>query len=148
MRKLTIKREKSFVACMGRMKIFIEDRVAGDTTINGIPCKKIGNLGNGEEKTFEIDDQAAKIFVIADSLSKGYCSELYELPEGQEDIVLTGKNRFNPITGNAFRFDNNESEAAKENRKRGTGRGVGVFIASIVIGVAVGVSLALMFILL
>lgn len=148
MRKLTIQRTKSFVACLGRMKIYIEDRVTGDTTINGVPCKKIGDLGNGEERTFEIGEEAAKIFVIADSLSKGYCSELYELPEGKEDIVLTGKNRFNPITGNAFRFDNNESEAAKENRKRGTGKGVGVFIASIVIGAAVGVLVALMFILL
>ena len=133
---------------MGRMKVYLEDRVTGDTTINGIPCKKIGDLGNGEERTFEIDEQAAKVIVIADSLSKNYCSELYELPEGNEDIVLTGKNRFNPITGNAFRFDNNESEAAKENRKRGIGRGVGVFIASIVVGIAVGVLVAVMFILL
>lgn len=138
MRKLTIRRTQSFVACLAKAKVYIEDRVAGDTTINKVPCRKLGEVRNGEAQTFEIADEALKVFVIADALSKSYCSDMYELPEGQEDIVLTGQNRFNPVVGNAFRFDNNNSEAAKANRKRGIGIGVGVFIASIAVGFAVG----------
>ncbi len=43
-----------------------------------------------------------------DALSKNYCNDFYALPEGTEDISLTGRNCFNPGTGNAFRFDNND----------------------------------------
>ena len=91
MRKLTIKRTKSFVACLMKMKVYIEDHVAGEIFINNIPCRKIGEIKSGEEKTFEIGDQPAKVFVIADKLSKNYCNEFYEIPGGQEDIYLSGK---------------------------------------------------------
>ena len=138
MRKLTIKRTKSFVACLMKIKIYIEDRTAGDFTINDIPCRKLGDLKNGEEKTFEIGEQAAKVFVIIDNLSKNYCNEFYELPEGQEDIYLSGKNRFNPASGNAFRFDNNESADALANRKSGTRKGLVVLIVALAVGVVVG----------
>ena len=101
-------------------------------------CRKIGELKNGEEKTFQIDDRAAKVYVIFDTLSKGYCNEFYQLPEGQEDIRLTGKCKFNLFAGNAFRFDNNDNPAARENIKRTTRRGVPIIIISVIVGVAVG----------
>ena len=86
MRKLTIKRNKSFVGCLGTMKIYIESAVGAECFINDVPCRKLGTLKNGEEKTFEIDNAAAKVFVIADQLSKKYCNEFYKLP-----LRLTGK---------------------------------------------------------
>ena len=138
MRKLTIKRTKSFVACLMKVKIYIEDQYSSEMVINDTPCRKLGDLKNGEEKTFEIDEKAAKIFVIADKMSKDYCNEFYELPEGYEDITLSGKNHFNPANGNAFRFDNNESENALANRKRGTRKGTIVMIVAIIIGIAIG----------
>jgi hypothetical protein len=36
--------------------------------INNIRCRKLGELKNNEEKTFEIDENQAKVFVIADKL--------------------------------------------------------------------------------
>ena len=66
MRNLTIKREKTFVGSLGTLKIYIEDPNAGDTTINDTVCRKLGDLKNGEEKTFPVEDRAAKLFVIAD----------------------------------------------------------------------------------
>ena len=138
MRKLTIKRTKTFVACLAKMKVYIEDHVSSEITISDVPCRKLGDLKNGEEKTFEIGNEAARVFVIADGLSKDYCNDFYELPDGSEDIVLTGKNRFNMATGNAFRFDNNESQAALENRKRGTNKGSIVMIVAIVVGAIIG----------
>ena len=142
MRKLTIKRRKTFVACLMKLKVYIEDPSAGELTINGVACRKLGDIKNGEEKTFEIGEQAARVFVIADTLSKNYCNEFYELPERQDDISLSGKNCFNPANGNAFRFDNNTSAAALENRKRGLKKGVVVLIVSIVVGAAVGFLIA------
>lgn len=138
MRNLTIKRTKSFVACLVKLKIYIEDPVSSDIVINNIPCRKLGELKNGEEKAFEISERAAKVFVIADRLSKDYCNEYYQLPEGEWDIALTGRNKFNPAGGNAFRFDNNDSAEVKANRKKGTTIGLMVLIAAVVVGLVVG----------
>ena len=130
MRNLTIKREKSFVGSLAKMKIYIEDPTSNEMRINDIPCRKIGDLKNGEEKVFQIDEQKAKIFVIADNLSKNYCNEYYQLPEGQKNIFLSGKNKLSPANGNAFRFDNNESEESIANRKSGARKGMLILIIS------------------
>ncbi len=138
MRNVTIKRTKRFVGCAGKMKVCIEDMTAPDLIINNIPCRTLGTLKNGEEKTFPIGEEARRLFVIAGSMSKSFCNDLYELPEGSDDLFLSGKNKFNPANGNAFRFDNNESESAIANRKKGTIKGLIVLIASIVVGLIVG----------
>ncbi len=142
MRNLTIKREKSFVGSLAKMKIYIEDPTSNEIRINDTPCRKVGDLKNGEEKTFQIGEQEAKVFVIADKLSKDYCNEYYQLPEGQDDIILSGKNKFNPANGNAFRFDNNESVGIATNRKHGTRKGLLILIATVAVGAVVGYSIA------
>lgn len=147
MRNLTIKRGKSFVGSLAKMKIYIEDPTSNEMRINDIPCRKIGDLKNGEEKVFQIDEQKAKIFVIADNLSKNYCNEYYQLPEGQKNIFLSGKNKLSPATGNAFRFDNNESEESIAYRKSGARKGILILIIAIIVGVVAGylISSALFF---
>ena len=117
-RNLTIKRRKKTVACLGTLKIYIEDPMCCDLMINNVACRKLGTLKNGEEKTFQIDKGALKVFVIADTLSKNYCNEYYQLPEGGEDVFLSGENKFNPASGNAFRFDNNDNTETVANRKK------------------------------
>ena len=138
MRNLTVKRTKSFVGCVGKLKVYIEDPASQEILLGNAYCRKLGELKNGEEKTFQIDDRAAKVYVIFDELSKGYCNEFYQLPEGQEDIRLTGKCKFNLFAGNAFRFDNNDNPEARENIKRTTRKGMPVIIISVILGVAVG----------
>lgn len=138
MRNLTIKRTKGFVGCLAKMKIYIQDPTSNEILINNTPCRKIGDLKNGEEKTFQIEEKEAKVFVIADKLSKNYCNEYYQLPDGQEDIFLSGKNKFNLANGNAFRFDNNESEEIIANRKHGTRKGALVLILVAAIGAVAG----------
>ena len=49
MRKLTIKRAKSFVASLTKVKVYIEDQLSNELTINNVPCRKLGNIKNGEE---------------------------------------------------------------------------------------------------
>ena len=118
MRNLTIKRMKSFVACLCKMKVYIEDSESNEIIINNTPCRKLGELKNGEEKTFYITGKSSKIFVIADAFSKSFCNEYYQLPSGNEDITLSGKNKFDLTTGNAFRFDNNDSPEIAASRKK------------------------------
>ena len=140
MRKLTIKRQKSFVACLGKMKVYIEDANSPELEIDGISYRKLGTLGNGQEVTFEIGSQAARICVIADKMSRNLCNEVYPLPEGEEDICLTGKNHYNPATGNPFYFDGVTDPTVLANRKKKSFRFVLIFIAAIVIGVIAGLA--------
>ena len=138
MRNLTIKRTKSFVGCAVKMKVYIEDPNSQEIIIRNIPCRKIGDLKNGEEKTFQITEEAAKVFVIADKLSKDYCNEFYQLSPGQEDVSLSGKNKYNPANGNAFLFDNNTNAEALQNRKKGTKKGIVILCVAAIVGAIVG----------
>ncbi len=138
MRNLTIKRTKSFVGCLAKMKIYVEDPTSNEICINNTPCRKIGDLKNGEEKTFQISEQEVKVFVIADKLSKNFCNEFYQLSAGQEDVFLSGKNKFNPANGNAFLFDNNANEEAQQNRKNSSKKGLLIICAAAIIGAIVG----------
>ena len=138
MRNLTITRTKSFVGCLGKIKVYIEDALHSDLYINDVPCRKLGDLKNGEQKTFAVENESLKVFVIADKLSKNFCNEYYQLPAGDEDIALSGKNRYNPAVGNPFRFDNNENPDAIANRKRGRGIGFGILIVAIIVGFLLG----------
>lgn len=133
MRKLTIKRKKSFVASLAKLKVYIEDP-AGELDITGIKCRLLGTLANGEEKSFYIEENAAKVFVIADKMSRDYCYDCRNLPEGNEDIYLTGKNAFNPATGNAFRFEGGTDEEVAKRHKESKKGGLIVLITAIVIG--------------
>lgn len=134
MRNLTIERRKSVVGSLAKMKVYIEDATVNELTINGIPCRKLGELKNNETKTFEIDTPAATLFVIAGKTSTSFCNECYALPEGEKDIALSGQNRFNPAAGNAFRFDNNDTADSVQNRKRTTRKGVIVLCIALVVG--------------
>lgn len=134
MRKLTIQRIKSVVACMGRMQVYIEDPVTGDLVINGILCRKLGELKNGEEKSFGIGEGTAKVFVIADQLSRNFSNDFYQLPPGGGDVFLSGKNRFNPVAGNPFIFNNNRNARALENRRKTVHKGWILLAASVLAG--------------
>jgi len=138
MRKLTVKRHSSFIGRFVKAKIYIEDNYSAELVINGVPCRKLGELKNNEEKTFDIGDEQAKVYVIADKLSKEYCNDFYQLAEGQEDVVLTGKNTFNLAGGNAFRFDNNHTAEALKNRKNNSKKGVVVLCVAVIVGVLIG----------
>ncbi len=140
MRTLTLKREKSFVGCLAKMKVFIEDP-QGDTFIGKSPCRLLGILKNGEEGKYEITNNSAKVFVIADLISKDWCNDFYQLEAGEEDIVLTGKNKFNPATGNSFIFDNNTNEESLSNRKKSRRNGWIILVCAAVIGFVLGLSL-------
>ncbi len=138
MRNLTIKRQKSFVASLMKVQVYIEDYTCQDTVIKDVPCRKLGSLKNNEEKTFAIGDNEAKVFVIGDKLSKGFCNDYYTVPAGIEDIYLTGKNRYNPLNGNAFLFDGVTDEEALKNRKKSKKIGTIVLIVAVIVGFLLG----------
>ncbi len=143
MRYLTIQRNKSFVACLMKVKVYIEDPNSSEIKIQGVPCRKIGELKNGEQQTFMIGDEKLRIYVIADKLSKNYCCDFYEVPEGTENIFLSGACKYNPLSGNAFRFDGIPTEEMKYRRKHGIKKGIAVFAIALVIGIIIGLATTL-----
>lgn len=138
MRKLTIKREKSFVGCLGTMKIYIEDQASSELTVNGVGCRKLGDLKNGEEKSFEIGCEAVRIFVIGDKLSKDTFYEVWQLEAGEEDVYLAGRNKYNPAAGNMFRFNGNANAETIAARKKGTKRGILILVLAFIGGIIIG----------
>ena len=138
MRNLTIKRNKSFVGCAAKDLVYIRDYQKPEITIEGVPCRKLGQLKNGEEQTFTIADEEQQIFLIVDLLSKERCNASITIPEGQEDVSLSGKHHFS-LGSNPFRFDGvqlPEAEIAKQ--KKNNRKGAIIMIAAIVIGVVIG----------
>ena len=104
MRSLTVKRNKSFAGFLGKVQVYIAD-ANGELDISGQRCRKLGDLKNGEEKAFSIDDAATTIFAIGDISTKDFCMDFKPVPEGNEAVRLTGKVILDPQRGNPFAFD-------------------------------------------
>ncbi len=142
MRNLTITRRKSFVGCIMKDQVYIRDEQAKEITIDGVPCRKIGDIKNGESKTFQIDEGEQQIFLIVDKTSKDHCNACVTIPEGQEDISLSGIHKFY-FGSNPFRFDGvqlTEEQLAKQ--KKNNRKGAVIMIAASIIGLAIGLFLS------
>lgn len=141
MRNLTITRRKSYVGCIMKDQVFIRDAYASEITIDGVPCRKIGDIKNGETKTFQIDEGEQQIFLIADKVSKDYCNATVTIPQGQEDVTLSGVHKF-VFGSNPFCFDGiAQTPAQLEKQKKNNRKGSVIMVAAVAIGVAVGLFL-------
>lgn len=138
MRRLWIQRRKAAAASLMAMKVYIEDPESGDTDINGVLCRKLGLLKNGRKAHFTIGEESRKVFVVADKVSRNLYNEFVQLPEGRDDIFLSGRNYLRPSSGNPFRFDGTEEEEVLENRKRVAGIGSVILVIAILMGIAGG----------
>lgn len=105
MRNLTVKREKTFVGCAMSVFIYVEDEENKDEMIKGVPCRRLGSVNNNREETFSIPNEEVKIFAIIDTLSKEWCNDMIVIPEGTEDVTISGKCKFSLFKGNPFVFN-------------------------------------------
>ena len=143
MRRLWITRRKATAACAAKMKVYIEDPEEGELEIDGILCRKLGEVKNDQKKHFSIGTESAKVFVVADRLSRNLYNEFVQIPAGQEDVFLSGRNYFNPGAGNPFRFDGVEQEETLENRKKVSGRGTAIIVTAIIVGILAGAAIGI-----
>ena len=100
MRKLTIKRRKTIVASLMKVKIYIVDENDCQRVIMGYPCKEIGRLKNNSELVIEIDNNEHRIFADVDVYA-----DMIIIPAGEEDVIISGKNVYSPFKGNPFVLD-------------------------------------------
>lgn len=105
MRTLTIKRNKSFAGFLGKMHVYVADAASNELTIKGTPCRKLGELKNGEQKSFQIETCQTTVFVIGDASTKEFCVDSMTIPAGTAEVQLTGKVCLDPQRGNPFAFD-------------------------------------------
>lgn len=104
-RYVNIKREKTFVASLMKVKFYIQVPANPELVINNIPCRYLGTLKNGEENKFIIGNDGGQLFAIIDTASKDWCNDSIFIPQGEQDIFVSGKPRFNPFKGNPFKFN-------------------------------------------
>lgn len=138
MRRLWITRRKASAARHAKMNVYIEDPENGDVEIDGTYCRKLGELKNDQQKRFTIGTEAAKICVIADKLSKDLSGEFVEIPEGEDDVFLTGRNCMG--SGNPFRFDDDAEEDVPENRKKSGRKALVILAVAVILGILAGVA--------
>jgi len=137
MRKLFIRREKSFVGCLGKYKVYLQDENSNDLKIKKEKYRKLGVLKNGKDACFEIPNEEAKLYVIAGKTSKGFCNDMIKLPSGEADIYLVGKSSYNPFKGNPFRFSNPITEEMLQNRKS-TNKVIAFWVAFYIVCIVAG----------
>ena len=140
MRFLIIKRLKSFAASMKSMQVYVEDYEHGDAVIGGTPCRRLGALKNGEEKSFKINEAATGVYVVSDALANdasgnGYCA----IPAGRDDVSLVGQ----VVAGNVFRFGESAG-AGIGGRRRIYKRSIMVALLVIISVIIVGFFVALL----
>ncbi len=103
MRKLTIKRDKTFVGCVMKAKVYLKDE-NGDTLIDGNMCRFVTSLKNNSSDTFDIDENENIVYVIYDTISKDYCFGKKVISAGMDDIMIHGKPKLSLFKGNPFIF--------------------------------------------
>lgn len=142
MRRVYLTREKSFVGCLAKLQVYIEDHARAEIELDGIPCRCAGVLANGETIDFAASEEARHIFVICAPNAKKYCGDKIMIPAGDTDVELVGRNIYNPGLGNPFRFHGVTDEGALEGRKRENIKGIALTVAAVLIGIVFGVMIS------
>ena len=142
MRNLTIKRLSSWAGKLGKIKIYIEDPANPQLKINNVPCRVLGTLKDGEEKTFEIPTEPVRIFAIPGKMTKGLSNDYIHIGPGEEDYFVTGRVRFLRNGFASFYFDGDVGSESRANRDKVVKRGWIVNVCGFVIGFALAFGLA------
>lgn len=110
MRKLTISRKKSFVACLTKLYLYIEVKnveANGKTYIvNNKNYICVGIISNGKTLTVEIPNESIEIMICWDKNSFEFGGvqlyTTYSVPHGDTDVILYTEPSYSPEEGNPF----------------------------------------------
>ena len=112
MRNLTVTRRKALPWALYPLNVCLCDENAGKEP------DVLGEIRNGEEKTFEIGDEETVVSVSPPTVPRWFMCEKKVIPAGSEDVTLSGKVRYSPFLGNPFLFDDPDEKTAAERKKR------------------------------
>ena len=105
MRKITITRRKTFAGCLAKVLICFTEKVAPDTVIQTDILTLLGTLKNNSVLEAEIPESPITIVAGYDDFGNFLLTDLLVIPEGTEDVHLSGIVKLNPFKGNPFIFD-------------------------------------------
>lgn len=126
MRYLTLQRIKSAIDFFVTIKVYIEDPTSNEILIQGVSCRKIGEIKNGEQQSFMIGDEKLRIYIMSMKIDKNICPDFYEIPAGTENIFLTCKFIWHPILDDICRFEGVPTEEMKYHRKQNLKKAFGL----------------------
>lgn len=104
MRKLTIIRKKTFIASISKVFIYSIHEHIKDEEITKDMCTYLGEIKNGKSLEVVIEESEVTILAAYESLGIFMITDYITLPEGNQNITLEGKAKFNPAMGNPFLF--------------------------------------------
>ena len=159
MRRLWITRHDAKAEKKAKMNVYIEDTDNGNTEIGGYACRLLGAVENDQVKRFNIGYESARILVLSENADVNTKPAVTQIPGGEEDVFLAGKNYREP--GNPFRFDGVEDESeeleelleevqkevkkaapkkVQKERKPSRGKGKLIIVIAILVGIVAGVA--------
>lgn len=116
MRNITLKRRFGLARCFTTAKIYIDDP-KGNFEINGIKCRRVGSVENAKRTTVTLTNRSARLFVIMDR-STPDVYDVIRLPQGGEDITLSGKTVFGVKNHRPFVLDGGRYSKTAEKGKK------------------------------
>ena len=104
MRKVIIYRNKAIAGCTGKVSIYTSNRLEEEEKITKDKCEFIGKIKNGSSLEFEINEEEIVVIAAYDSMNVLMPTDYILIPQGNDNVELTGKVKLNPSKGNPFIF--------------------------------------------
>ncbi len=105
MRKLTVHRKKYFAGAWSAVHIYVAFGPVSFPSINKDVHQLLGKVKNGKVLESEIPECEVTIMAAYDNLGACVMTDYVTIPSGNEDVVLHGKTKLNPMMGNPFYFE-------------------------------------------
>ena len=98
MRKLTIKRKRSFIECASKIYLYVQCAEEERThKFDDIAYKEVGLFKNGSTVTLNIGDEETAVMVMSSTMQS-----MAIVPAGTDDVSLLAAPKYNPMQGNPF----------------------------------------------
>ena len=107
MRKIVINRKKSIVGCAGKVSFYIIEKFKEGMVITKDRCNFLGDLKNKSVLESEIPESDILLIAAYDNLGVFMVTDYIVISQGTENVVISGKTKFNPSKGNPFLFERN-----------------------------------------
>ena len=106
MRKVTINRIRAIAGFAGKVSIYTSNKLVEGEKITKDKCDFIGKIKNGSSLEFEINKEGIVVIAAYDSMNVFMPTDYILIPQGNDNVELTGKVKLNPSKGNQFIFLN------------------------------------------
>lgn len=104
MRRVTIKRQVALAGAFQEVTVYAENADRGTEEIDGVICKKACTLKNGQNRCFDIGNDAVRIFAITTTSSNEKIITEYTVDPGSSPLLIQGKCKLNDAKSAEFSF--------------------------------------------